>query len=104
MREATAAEQGYLLYRQKRDEARVSQAMDQQNMLNVSIAREPRRPLQPVGSSKAKLLASALVLVSIGSVGAGFARDFLDHSFTTGEDLERGLEVRHLASIPDLAQ
>jgi uncharacterized protein involved in exopolysaccharide biosynthesis len=103
MREATAAEQRYLLYRQKRDEARVSQAMDQQNMLNVSIAREPRRPLQPVGPSKAMILASALVLASIGGVGAGFTRDFLDHSFTTGEDLERGLEIRHLASIPDLA-
>jgi uncharacterized protein involved in exopolysaccharide biosynthesis len=104
IREATAAEQAYLLYRQKRDEARVSQAMDQQNMVNVSIAREPRPPLTPAGFSKLGLLVSALVLVSIGSVGVGFARDFLDHSFTTGEELEQKLEIPHLASVPELRE
>ncbi len=104
IREATAAEQAYLLYRQKRDEVHVSQAMDQQNMVNVSIAREPRRPLTPVGFSKLGLLASALVLVSIGSVAVGFARDFFDHSFTTGEQLEQRLDIPHLASIPRLRE
>jgi len=78
--------------------------MDQQNVVNVSIAREPRRPLTPVGFSKVGLLASALVLVSIGSVGVGFARDLLDRSFTTGEELEHKLEIPHLASVPKLRE
>jgi capsular polysaccharide biosynthesis protein len=78
--------------------------MDQQNMVNVSIAREPRRPLTPAGFSKLGLLASALVLVSICSVALGFARDFFDHSFTTGEELERKLEIPHLASVPELRE
>lgn len=102
IREATTAEQEYLLYRQKRDEALVSRAMDQQNMVSVSIAREPRRPLTPIGFSKVGLLASALVLVSISGVAIGFARDFFDHSFTTGEELERRLAIPHLASVPEL--
>jgi len=102
MREADAAERAYLLYREKRDEATAAQMLDQQSMVNVSIAREPRPPLTPIGLSRMVLLLSALVLVSICSIGIAFLREFLDHSFSTGEALERRLGIAHLASVPEL--
>ena len=63
-REATAAADAYLLYRQKNEEARISAAMD----VNVTILREPAEPLAPVGPRRQLTLAVALV---IGLIGGG---------------------------------
>ena len=101
-REATAAEDAYLLYRQKHEEAQISVAMDQQKMVNVGVAREPRPPLTPSGPSKMSVLAVALILGSIGAIAVAFTLEFLDHSLMTGDDLERRVGIPHLASIPDV--
>ena len=52
-REIQVAEGAYLLYSQKQEEARISAAMDQQKIVNVSIAREAEVPLVPVAPRKA---------------------------------------------------
>ena len=40
MREVKANEEAYLLYRKKVEEARISEAMDEHKMMNVTIAEE----------------------------------------------------------------
>ncbi len=47
-REAQAAEEDYLLYRKKHEEARISAAMDQEKFINVTIAQPAKIPLKPV--------------------------------------------------------
>ncbi len=47
-RAAQAAEDDYLLYRKKHEEARISAAMDQERFINVSIAQPAQMPLRPV--------------------------------------------------------
>jgi capsular polysaccharide biosynthesis protein len=74
--------------------------MDRQKMVNVSIAQEAQEPLKPVAPKKALNMALALILGSTGALGLAFTRHYFDHTFTTGEDLERRLGIRHLASIP----
>ncbi len=100
-RDVEASEETYLLYVKKHEEARISSAMDQQKMVNVSVAREAVQPLEPVTPRKRLNMALALVLGTIGGLGVALGKEYFDHTISTGEDLERGLGIVHLASIPE---
>jgi uncharacterized protein involved in exopolysaccharide biosynthesis len=104
-RKALAAEEDFLLYRKKYEEARISSAMNQQRIINVTVAQPPMMPLQPV---RRGLIRKTLLAVFIGVFG-GLAMAFVleryvGRSFTTAEDIERVLGLSHLASIPDGAR
>jgi uncharacterized protein involved in exopolysaccharide biosynthesis len=103
-REVQAAEEQYLLYRKKREEARISAAMDQERLINVSIVEPARRPLTPVGGDLKNPAIIALFAGLLGGLALAFGTDlYLNHSFTTGEEIERRLGIPHIASIPDRA-
>jgi uncharacterized protein involved in exopolysaccharide biosynthesis len=102
-REAKAAEDAYMLYQKKHEEARISAAMDQQKIVNVSIAQPAQRPLRPVGPRKALSLLLGLLLGALGGLGLAFVTEYFDHSLTTGRDLEARVGIPLLGSIPDQA-
>jgi uncharacterized protein involved in exopolysaccharide biosynthesis len=102
-REAKAAEDAYMLYQKKHEEARISAAMDQQKIVNVSIAQPAQRPLKPVGPRKALNLLLGLLLGALGGLGLAFVSEYFDHSLTTGKDLEARVGIPLLGSIPDQA-
>ena len=99
-REARAAEDAYMLYQKKHEEARISAAMDQ-TIVNVSLAQPAERPLKPVAPRKALNMLLALVLGLTGGLGLAFVAEYFDHSFTTGYDLETRLGIPLLGAIPD---
>jgi len=101
-REARAAEEEYLLYRKKVEESRISAAMDQQRLINVTIAQPAQRPLTPVGRGLKMVVVLAFLCGLLGGLGAAFGTElYLDRSFTTGEEMERRIGLVHLASIPE---
>jgi uncharacterized protein involved in exopolysaccharide biosynthesis len=100
-REARAAEDAYMLYQKKHEEARISAAMDQQRIVNVSIAQPAQRPLRPVAPRKALNLLLGLLLGAMGGLGLAFVAEYFDHSFTTGRELEARLGIPLLGAIPD---
>jgi uncharacterized protein involved in exopolysaccharide biosynthesis len=100
-REAKAAEDAYMLYQRRHEEARISAAMDQQKIVNVSIAQPAQRPLRPVGPRKALSLLLGLLLGALGGLGLAFVSEYFDHSLTTGRDLETRVGIPLLGSIPD---
>jgi uncharacterized protein involved in exopolysaccharide biosynthesis len=100
-REARAAEEAYMLYQKKHEEARISAAMDQQRIVNVSIAQPAQRPLKPVAPRKALNLILGLLLGAMGGLGLAFVAEYFDHSFTTGRELETRLGIPLLGAIPD---
>jgi uncharacterized protein involved in exopolysaccharide biosynthesis len=102
-REAKAAEDAYMLYEKKHEEARISAAMDQQKIVNVSIAQPAQRPLKPVRPRKALNLLLGLLLGALGGLGLAFVSEYFDHSLTTGRDLEKLVGIPLLGSIPDQA-
>lgn len=102
-REARAAEDAYMLYQKKHEEARISAAMDQQKIVNVSIAQPAQRPLRPVGPRKALNLLLGLLLGAFGGLGLAFVSEYFDHSLTTGRDLEARVGIPLLGAIPDQA-
>jgi uncharacterized protein involved in exopolysaccharide biosynthesis len=100
-REARAAEEAYLLYQKKHEEARITAAMDQQRIVNVSIAQPAQRPLTPVGPNKRMNLMLGLLLGAFGGLVLAFIIEYFDHSFTTGRDVEARLGIPLLGAIPD---
>jgi uncharacterized protein involved in exopolysaccharide biosynthesis len=101
-RRTQAAEEDYLLYRKKHEEARASAAMDQEKFVNVTIAQPAREPLRPVPRGLVHRLAAALMVGVLGGCGSAFVLEqFLVRSFTTADDVERFLGIPHIASIPE---
>ena len=100
-REVRAAEEAYMLYKKKHEEARISVAMDQLRIVNVSIAQPAQRPLRPVAPNKRLNLLLGLLLGTFGGLGLAFIAEYFAHSFTTGRGLEARLGIPLLGTIPE---
>lgn len=99
VRNVKSAEDNYLLYVRKREEARISDALDRQHIVNVSIAEAPTVPALST-LRLGWLFFGSLFAASGLSIGAAYAVDRLDPSFRTADELHRYLDVSVLASIP----
>jgi uncharacterized protein involved in exopolysaccharide biosynthesis len=94
-----AAEEKYLLYLNKREEARIGDALDQGGILNVTIAEEATVPALPQ--------LSGLGFGLVGLAGAGtvsitlaFVADYLNPAFRTPDEIVAYLGSPVLASLP----
>jgi uncharacterized protein involved in exopolysaccharide biosynthesis len=93
-----AAEQEYLLYLSKREEARIGDALDQERILNVVIAEQPTVPALPARSALSFGLLSAL-FAGMASTAIGFAADRLNPAFRTPDEVAGYLGAPVLASL-----
>ncbi len=94
-----AAQDNYLLYVKKQEDARMDDALDERGIVNVAIAENPVAPALPLWSTWTVL---AIGLAAAGAVGSGaaFAADYLDPAFRTPEDVMAYLNSPVLASLP----
>jgi uncharacterized protein involved in exopolysaccharide biosynthesis len=99
VRAAKAAEENYLLYLQKQEEARIADALDSNRIVNVAIAEVATVPALPVRSPLFTLFLGALLAV-LFSVGFAFGADYLDPSFRTPQELRNTLNIPVLAAVP----
>lgn len=99
VRNVKTAEDNYLLYVRKREEARISDALDSKRIVNVAIAEAATVPALPT-LQLAWILIGGFFAASVVSVGTAYAVDRLDPSFRTPDELYRYLDTRVLASIP----
>ncbi|HEX8816760.1 MAG TPA: hypothetical protein VF753_14775, partial [Terriglobales bacterium] len=93
------AEQRYLLYVNKREEARIGDELDQGGILDVTIAEQPTLPALPQLSALA-FAAIALFAGSVVGVGAAFINDRVNPSFRTPDEVHAYLGSPVLASLP----
>jgi len=98
-----AAEDNYLLYVKKQEEARMDDALDERGIVNVAIAEHPVIPALPVWSAW-MVLALGLVTAGAAGTGAAFAADYMDPAFRTPEDVMAYLNSPVLASLPRRAR
>lgn len=98
-RESKTQEENYLLYSRKREEARISDALDQRGIMNVALAERPVVPALPA-QSPVKTGSITLLFAFFVSLGAGFAVDYADPSFRTPDEVVGYLEMPVLASLP----
>ena len=97
LRAAKLQESNYLLYQSKREEARISDALDEKHISNVSVAEAATTPALPSDLSPVLLL--GLGLVSGGALGVGLA--FLADRFSLV--LQSPADVRAVLELPVLA-
>ena len=99
LRAAKAAEQNYLLYLKKREESRITDALDRRRILNVAIAQEPLVPALPAHSGGWYLLIGTMFAFLV-AVGSTFGAEYFDDSFRTPDEIRRELRLPVIAAVP----
>jgi uncharacterized protein involved in exopolysaccharide biosynthesis len=100
VRAAAQAEESYMIYSRKREEARISNALDAQRILNVAIAEEATVPFETSGPSKLLLLLFGAGFAGAASVALAGAANYLDPSFRTPDEVQSLLGTPVLAAFP----
>jgi len=99
MREVKADESNYLVYLAKREQARISDMLDERRVVDVALAEPPTLPLYPTVSPLLLVVVSFL-LAGFISIGVGLTSDYLDPSFRTPDEVTETLRIPVFASIP----
>jgi uncharacterized protein involved in exopolysaccharide biosynthesis len=91
------AEDDYLLYAKKTEEARIGESLDQVKIANVAIAETPVEPHVPSKPKVLLNLALGILLAGFLSLGVGFAAEYFRDTVEQPRDLEE------LTGLPVLA-
>jgi len=94
-----AAQENYLLYVKKQQEARMDDALDERGIVNVGIAEQPIAPALPVWPAWTVIAIGFMVAAGSGT-GAALVADYLEPGFRNPEDVSAYLDVPVLASLP----
>jgi len=100
IRNAKAEEDNFLLYLKKREEARISDALDSKRILNVAISEPPTVPALPARSPWFFVLLGTLLAAAV-STGAAFVSDYIDPTLRTADEAEKLLGVP-VAAMPKM--
>jgi uncharacterized protein involved in exopolysaccharide biosynthesis len=98
-REVKTNESNYLLYASKREQARTSDALDQNRIANVSIAVPPVLPILPLINPVLVILIGIALAVFV-SAGTAFVAEYLNPSLRTPNEVIEVLRIPVLASVP----
>jgi uncharacterized protein involved in exopolysaccharide biosynthesis len=94
--------QNYRLYLAKFEESRISDAMDNKKMANVTLMQSALIPLKPVSPKVLLNIVLGIFLGGFGGLGLAFFTEYLDDSLGQPEHVEKVLQLPVLASIPKL--
>jgi uncharacterized protein involved in exopolysaccharide biosynthesis len=98
-REAKTAEANYLLYSQKREEARISDELDRKGVLNVMVVQPAAVPTLHVHQRK-KLAALGTFAAIVLGLSVVLLFDSLDPRFRSSDEITTSLDIPVLAAIP----
>jgi uncharacterized protein involved in exopolysaccharide biosynthesis len=99
LREAKANESNYLLYLNKREQERTSDALDQKRIANVAIAVPAYVPVLPAYSPFKTVFLGFFLAVLVG-IGAGYLAELMDPSFRTPAEVAEVLNISVVTSVP----
>jgi uncharacterized protein involved in exopolysaccharide biosynthesis len=99
VRNAKIAEDAYLLYLRKREEARIGDALDERRILNVAIVESPAIPALPTHPMILYFLLTFGLAVAF-SVGIAFTTEYFDATIRTPDEACGLLGVPVLAWLP----
>jgi uncharacterized protein involved in exopolysaccharide biosynthesis len=85
IRRQKEAEDNYLLYARKAEEARITDSLDQQKIANVAIAENPVEPLWPTKPNVQMNLILGTLLAGFLSLGVAFSAEYLQQPFPRAE-------------------
>jgi uncharacterized protein involved in exopolysaccharide biosynthesis len=99
LRNSKSAEENYLLYVRKREEARITNTLDQSRILNVRVIQPATSPFLPT-QSRIYFLALGLVVAFAATAGLLLALEHVDNTFRNPHQIERFLQIPVLATLP----
>lgn len=99
-REIKNNRQNYETYLARSEEARISGAMDQQKMVNISVIESASVPMRPVLPRKMLNLLLGVVFGGAAGLGLAFLAEYMRSGFLTPESAGRSLGVRVLGTVP----
>jgi len=102
LRRVKTEEENYLLYQHKREDARMTDALDRTRILNVAIAEQPMTPALPSNSPWTVLLLGTFLATGV-SVGMAFTLEYADPFFRTPSEVLSELNIPVLAAVPHKA-
>jgi uncharacterized protein involved in exopolysaccharide biosynthesis len=94
-----AAQEKLLLYANKREEARIGDALDEDGILNIAVAEQPHVPALPAWPLWAATFLS-FAGACFFSTGLVFVADYFDPSFRTPDEVVQFLGTPVLGSLP----
>lgn len=96
--------QNYRLYLTKFEESRISDAMDDKKIANISLIESAFPPLKPIKPLVFLNILIAIFLGGFGGLGLAFFAEYMDDRLEKPEDVEKVLQLPVLASIPELPE
>jgi uncharacterized protein involved in exopolysaccharide biosynthesis len=99
LRTVKTDEENYLIYQRKREQARMTEALDRTRIVNVAIAEQPVVPSLP-SNSPAVVMLIGILLATVVTFGAVFVQEYLDPSFRTPAEVSAELNIPVLAAVP----
>ncbi|HZT34567.1 MAG TPA: GNVR domain-containing protein, partial [Nitrososphaera sp.] len=101
-RQINVEEENYLLTRKKLEEARISEVLDAERIVSVSVVEPAAASFLPVKPKRKVLIVGlGLVLGVVSGIGFAFLAEYFDHSIKTPKDVDRYLGLPLLASIQE---
>ena len=98
-RDYSIAEKNYQTYKEKTEEARISDDMNRNKLANVSIIQTAAVPAKPVKPRKLLNIVLGIVLGAVSGLGIAFFAEYTTQVFSTPESAERRLGLPALTSI-----
>ena len=99
LRQVKTDEENYLLYQHKREEARMTDALDRKRILNVAIAEQPVPPAIQTNTRWVVLFAGILLALG-GPIAVAFVLEYTNSSFRTPSEVFSELNIPVLAAVP----
>jgi uncharacterized protein involved in exopolysaccharide biosynthesis len=102
--DVSAAREAYRLFERKQDEARISEALDKEGIVNISILDPASVAPKPFNELSVVVVLAALIAgIGLG-IGSAIGLEFLGRNFKLEEQVEQYLELPVFAAIPDLSE
>ena len=99
LRDVALTEQNYLKSLQQQEESRISDELERNNMLQIAIAEQVKRPVLRSGPNRFHLTLLAILFSMAGACVFAFVLDRLDPTFRTPEEVIDCLEIPVVVSV-----
>jgi succinoglycan biosynthesis transport protein ExoP len=98
MRDATVAQEIYVMLAKRHEEARINEVMQPTDVQVIDTAVAPEQPIKP---RKSRNVALAALLGLFAGIGLAFALEYLHKTINNAEDIKMYLDLPVLGSIPE---
>jgi uncharacterized protein involved in exopolysaccharide biosynthesis len=99
-REVSTNEKNYQTYIDRSEEARISEDMDRQKLVNISVIQTAAVPMKPIKPKKALNIFLSIILGAVSSFGFAFFSEYTKQSLSTPEEAEKRMGIPVLSTLP----